>query len=94
MPSELADAVRRLLAASGGEPTAQRMVEAAIDTFERVPGESHSRAGALDLLAGDALLTYAFEVAADPTVGGSFEDAMRLARDAGPVGELGRRCAG
>jgi len=93
-PPELAAAVRGLLAASGREPTAERMVEAAIDTFERVPAASQERAIAIDLLAADALLTYAFEAAADCTLGGSFEQVMRLARAAGPVGELGRRCVG
>jgi len=92
-PSDLAEAVHRLLAAAGGEPTPQRMADAAIDMFDRISTAPHDRAGALGLLAADALLTYAFEAAADPALGGSFEKAMRLAREAGPAGELGRRCA-
>lgn len=90
-PPELAAAVRGLLSDTGGGPTPERMVEAAIDTFERIPAASQSRAGALELLAADALLTYAFEFAADPAVGGSCDAAVRLARAAGSCGELGRR---
>ena len=90
-PPELAAAVRGLLSDTGGEPTSERMVEVAIDTFERLPAASHGRAGALELLAADALLTYAFERAADLAVGGSRGAAVRLARAAGSCGELGRR---
>lgn len=95
-PPELAAAVRDLLDRSDGarEPfTWQCMVDRALDAFERVASKSQSRSGALELLAADALLTYAFEAAADDTVGGSATTALQLARAVGPSGELGRRVA-
>lgn len=89
-PSELGLAVRRL-AGRGSEPTPERLAEASLEAFERVAGGGEDRDRALDLLAADALLTYAFEAAADPEVGGSADRARALADRFGPAGELGRR---
>ena len=95
-PPELATAVRDLLEGADGarEPFTWRcMADRALEAFERVASTSQSRAGALELLAADALLTYAFEAAADDGVGGSASTALALARAVGPCGELGRRVA-
>ncbi len=91
-PPELATAVRELLGGpSAPGPTPQRMIDCALEALERVASTSQTRAGALELLAADALLTYAFERAADATAGGSATAALDLARAVGPSGELGRR---
>lgn len=92
-PSDLALAVRRL---AGREPgmTPERMALASLEGFERVAARVDDRDPALDLLAADALLTYAFEAAADPDIGGSAARAGALADRFGPAGELGRRSAG
>lgn len=93
IPSDLALAVRRL---AGREPglTPERMAHASLEGFERVAARVDDRDRALDLLAADALLTYAFEAAADPDIGGSAAGADALADRFGPAGELGRRAAG
>jgi len=70
-----------------------RMAEAALDGLERVAAGGRDRDRALELLAADALLTYAFEAAADPAIGGSARAAAALAERFGPAGELGRCCA-
>lgn len=91
-PQELAEAVRELLGGRGSPgPTPRRMVDSAIEALERVASTSQTRSGALELLAADALLTYAFESASDPSVGGSAGAVLELARATGPAGELGRR---
>lgn len=94
IPTELAEAIGRLCVGSGCSSDPRAMAACALDTFERVGGQSQTRAGALELLAADALLTYAFEAAADPRAGGSAAGAVRLAREFGPAGELGRRAGG
>jgi len=92
---ELAAAVRGLLGGVGApSPTPARMVECALVALERVAATTQTRAGALELLAADALLTYAFEAAADPRAGGSADAAVRLARATGACGEIGRRSEG
>ncbi|MFV1987858.1 MAG: hypothetical protein ACC682_11295 [Gemmatimonadota bacterium] len=91
-PPELAVAVRGLLGGiDAPSPTPERMVDCALVAFERVASTTQTRAGALELLAADALLTYAFEAAADPGVGGSADAAVRLARATGASGEIGCR---
>jgi len=93
-PTELAQAIARLCRGSACSNKPREMVACALDAFERVGCTSQTRAGALELLAADALLTYAFEAAADPDAGGSASAAVRLAREVGPAGELGRRAGG
>jgi hypothetical protein len=75
---------------SGG-PSA--MAEAALAAFDRVAADRAGRDGALDLLAADALLTYAFQAAADPSLGGDAGSAVDLAARMGPHGEIGARLA-
>ena len=59
---------------------------AAIEHLEHVVSAGSDRSAALDLLAADALLTYAFEAAADLD-----EDVGALADRVGPRGLLGER---
>lgn len=98
IPAALAGAVRSLLAGSpvadpeGGAPEA--MADGALVGLERVAGGGAARDRALELLAADALLTYAFEAAAEPALGGSAAAAAALADRVGPAGRLGRRAAG
>ena len=94
IPTELAGAVRDLMRGCGwDEPTPERMARCALETFERVASTSQTRTGALELLAADAVLTYAFESVSDPQLGGSATAAMALAHAWGPSGEIGRRAA-
>lgn len=94
-PPELAAAIRSLLGAeperSGAEPPSgvpDVLVAAAIDGFDGVlepPAPlPRSREVALRLLAADALLTYAFEAAADLDTG-----VDELAERIGPAGTFG-----
>ena len=66
---------------------------AALRGFDDVVEGMGSRPSALELLAADALLTYAFEAAADPSLGGSASRAVQLADRVGPAGEIGARLA-
>ncbi|MDH3734455.1 MAG: hypothetical protein OEU54_13025 [Gemmatimonadota bacterium] len=91
-PGELAEAVRALLGESA-DPVPGRMAACALATFARIARGPQTRECALELLAADALLTYAFEAAADPVVGGSGNAALQLARSVGPCGDLGRLAA-
>lgn len=75
VPPRLAESVRDLSVGDGPDGLA----EAALAAFERVAAGGSRRAGALELLAADALLTYAFEAAADPARGGSAVAALELA---------------
>lgn len=65
-PEPLARRIAQLLAEAGaGEPVGRHLA-AAEHTVERLlRAQSTSRVSALDLLAADALATYAFELAAD-----------------------------
>lgn len=92
VPPALAGAIRRMVpgGVSGG-PSA--MAEAALAAFDRVAEDAAGRDGALDLLAADALLTYAFQAAADPTLGGDAASAVDLAGRMGPRGAIGARLA-
>ena len=93
-PPELSEAITRLFGSLTIDASPAAMVSGAIDALERVAGGEQTRAAALELLAADALLTYAFERAADPADGGSASAALELARETGPAGELGRRSLG
>ncbi len=95
-PPDLAEAVRGLIEQGSGagasiDPRAEipdRLAAAAIRGFDGVleaaDPSSRSREAALRLLAADALLTYAFEAAADLETG-----ADELAERIGPGGTLG-----
>lgn len=69
IPPTLAAHLRDTLAAAEqgtGSEVADRLIESGVDLVATVAAaEPMSRAQALDLLAADALLTYAFEAAAD-----------------------------
>lgn len=97
VPPELADAVRGLAefrTGSGFAAAASRAALAALDRAGRErTADSEAREAALRLLAADALLTYAFEAAADGELGGSAAAAEALAVRVGPRGELGGRTA-
>lgn len=67
-PSSLADRLRRALARLGDADRAAPRAEVYLSAGERLLGEllregCTSRESALDLLAADALITYAFEAA-------------------------------
>jgi hypothetical protein len=97
VPAELAAAMRtaleRLEPGSAATP-AEGLAHVALEELDSVLGAAEQdRRAALRLLAADALLTYAFEAAADPAAGGSAELAERLAERVGPRGALGARIA-
>lgn len=86
---ELAAAVRSCMAHA--PPTSDmptRLAAAALAALGRVAGERGDRDVALELLAADAGLTYAFEAAAELEA-----DVLALADRLGIRGELGRRLA-
>lgn len=88
VPAELGTAIRGLL--SEEAPTDVRgFVDAAVEGFESVAAAAPGRPSAIELLAADALLTYAFEAAADPRLGGGPDLACALADEVGPAGRLG-----
>ena len=90
VPTRLVGAVRSLVGpwiADGDSG----MAAAALHGFETVAHDTGARDKALVLLAADALLTYAFEAAADPALGGSAAAAVELAGQIGPCGSLGSR---
>lgn len=93
VPPELAGAIRSLVseASEEGEDEEEELVTVALNTLEAVAAGGGTRGSAIDLLAGDALLTYAFEAAADPERGGSAARARGLARRTGPTGLIGVR---
>ena len=93
VPRELAGAIRSLVngALEEGQDGEEELVTVALDTLEAVAAGGGTRGSAIDLLASDALLTYAFEAAADPERGGSAARARRLARRIGPTGLIGAR---
>ena len=68
-PAALSDRLEQLLAPALSRP-ADEMTEVCLETMERIVADllSEGRAGrdrALDLLAADALVTYAFEAASE-----------------------------
>ncbi|MGQ0764139.1 MAG: hypothetical protein ACT4OZ_00555 [Gemmatimonadota bacterium] len=66
-PARLAERLARSLASHLDEPpSAERLVEVAAGLLASINRERrHDRASALDLLTVDALVTYAFELAAE-----------------------------
>jgi hypothetical protein len=97
VPEELAAAIRAALGAVVSDSTgtlADALADAALAELDSVLGATErDRRTALRLLSADALLTYAFEAAADPAVGGSATLAESLAERMGPRGALGGRIA-
>ncbi len=79
VPPRLAEALR----AMSSDPGAEALAADALAAFERVATGGRRRAGALELLAADALLTYAFEAAADREIGGSAASSLELAQRVG-----------
>ncbi|MCZ0936970.1 MAG: hypothetical protein OXJ54_17565 [Gemmatimonadetes bacterium] len=89
-PPELAEAVWPLVRGRLAEGE-EGLVHAALDALADAAEGEEARAGAVTLLAADAILTYALEAAADPALGGSAARACRLAERAGPDGLIGER---
>ena len=94
-PPELAEAVRRLVREQADDPRTSGLdvpdvlATAALRGLDGVLAqEEPAREAALQLLAADASLTYAFEAAA--SIGA---DVEALALRIGPSGELGQRLA-
>lgn len=88
-PQELAAAIRSCVDRSGAPPDASvpdALAAAAVTALDRVMAGPQSREAALRLLAADAVLTYAFEAAAELGM-----DLGALADRLGPTGSLGRR---
>jgi len=72
-PDELASAIRSAVPTS--DPTAMQLLEAAQALLERVlASECAQRDAALDLLAADALVTYALEIANETGSLGEFPE--------------------
>ena len=94
VPPELAEAMRDAISrVDGGAAStpAEALAEASVAELCSVTEAEQNRRAALRLLAADALLTYAFEAAVDPAVGGDAAAAERLAERVGPWGYLGDR---
>ena len=89
-PPELADAIRARVEGVLGDGE-EGLVSVALDALEAAAGGAGSRGSAIELLAADAILTYALEAAADPELGGSAARALRLSRRIGPAGLIGDR---
>lgn len=90
-PEELAAAIRACVDRADAPPSASvpdALAAAAVASLDRMMAGPHSREAALRLLAADAVLTYAFEAAAELGV-----DLDGLADRLGPRGALGRRLA-
>ncbi len=90
-PPELAAAIRDCLERAAPAPeraVPDALARAAEETLARVAAEPQTREAAVRLLAADALLTYAFEAAAETGA-----DLRALADRFGPAGALGRRLA-
>jgi hypothetical protein len=83
-PAALAVRLERLLAPFAAQP-AQRVPEACLEAGERLLDEllasgSTTRATALDLLAVDALVSYAFQAASDDPAGLDARAARAMSR--------------
>ncbi len=92
VPCDLAEAMRgaidRVHARDGSTP-AEALADVSVAELCSVTEAEQNRGAALRLLAADALLTYAFEAAVDPEMGGDAAAAERLAEQIGPWGYLG-----
>lgn len=98
VPPDLAVAIRELAVPDPEEFDAGLAGRTALAALVRVAERSDGKGPpardlALDLLAADALLTYAFEGAADRELNGSAAGAAALALRLGPRGDLGRHAA-
>ncbi len=80
VPASLVARMRHYLAGRSG-PLPDRLVDAAFDALRAALAAPDERASALDLLAADALLTAAFEAAAEEGVAA----VGRLAAATGPA---------
>lgn len=89
-PPELAEAVWPLVRGRLAEGE-DGLVQAVLDALATATEGEATRAGAVTLLAADAILTYALEAAADPALGGSAARASELAARIGPGGLIGER---
>ena len=89
VPPRLAEAIRDLMAPWHRLPLISGMTKAALHGFESVVNNAGDRDSAIVLLAADALLTYAFEAATDPALGGSANFTIDMARRIGPCGSIG-----
>lgn len=89
-PARLSEAVRECLdrAAPDEEPESvgEWLASSAEQELDRITDEAAEEEAALRLLAADAVLTYAFEAAAEEGT-----DLKALAADLGPAGRLGGR---
>lgn len=65
VPRELAERVRSVVTRAGDGPVPDLLASAAVDELERLAGASQDRDAAVRLLAADAVLTWAFEAAAE-----------------------------
>ena len=94
VPPDLAEAMRDAIGHVdiGAKSTpAEALAEVSVAELCSVTEAEQNRGAALRLLAADALLTYAFEAAVDPDMGGDAAAAERLAEQIGPWGSLGER---
>ena len=89
-PPELAEAVWLLVRGRLAEGE-DGLVHAALDALAAATEGDGTRADAVTLLAADAILTYALEASADPSLGGSAAQASELAARIGPGGLIGER---
>ncbi len=89
-PPSLRQAVREAIERGdpGAGPLPERLAEAALHALGRVVAEPSTRTQALELLAADALLTYACEAALEEAAQGA-PQAARKGRAAGPAGQGG-----
>ncbi len=89
VPPHLAEAIRDLMAPWHRLHPVSGMTKAALYGFESVANNVGDSDSAIVLLAADALLTYAFEAATDPALGGSANFTINMARRIGPCGSIG-----
>lgn len=89
-PPELADAIR-VRVEGVPDDVEEGLVSVALEALETAASGRGNRRSAIELLAADAILTYALEAAADPRLGGGAARALRLARRIGPAGLIGAR---
>lgn len=89
VPPQLEEAIRSGLARhpdAGGDTVGEQLARVGLAELDRVLARAEERENALGLLAADAILTYAFEAAAE--LG---EDVGALADEVGPCGLIGDR---
>lgn len=85
-PAELRERMRDMLTRAGaGTPLTDALIDAAVDCLRRALWRSGDRAGAMDLLAADALLTFACEAAVDDGPDSLAELPERVSRCLAPL---------